>query len=132
MEKFLTVLTALAGIASAIAVIFQAVIFRRQSSLMRTQVELQRQTTQAYNIAIWMDEMDCTDKVSPIISNNSQSPIYEVEIIFQLSSGIKDQKFVRIIPREYMLESLNMMKKKLNFISQIRVVSGGCVMVEVS
>ncbi len=98
MESTLTFITACATAVSAVAVVFQARISRRQSRLMANQLELQRQTTQAYNIAIWSDSWDYSNEKYPIISNTSQSPIYEVEIISHRERGNLFRDFVDIVP----------------------------------
>ncbi|GAB2025997.1 hypothetical protein OfM1_20700 [Lactovum odontotermitis] len=98
MEITLTFISVLAGAASAIAVVFQVVIAYRQNRLMKTQVELQRQTTQAYNVAIWAEESDYTGKMFAIISNNSQGPIYKVEVISHLGGGFLSEEYIKIIP----------------------------------
>lgn len=98
MESTLTIITACAAAVSAVAVIFQTRISQRQSRLMANQLELQRQTTQAYNIAIWSDSWDYTNNKYPIISNTSQSPIYEVEIISHHELGLMFRHFVEIVP----------------------------------
>ncbi|MDR2976283.1 MAG: hypothetical protein LBV19_03135 [Streptococcaceae bacterium] len=98
MESILTITTTIAGIISAFAVIFQAALFFRQTHIMKTQLELQRQDTQAYNIAIWSEDWDYSDNKYIVISNNSQSPIYEVEIIHYFGHELFSNRFVKVIP----------------------------------